>query len=293
MSQPAPRRLPHVSRALLAWLIPLLKLLQAVSPRLASRVAFLLFLKPVRRELQQADAAFMTAARLHLLRAGSDSVQAYEWGSGPRTVLIAHGWGSRAARFAPLASALVERGWRVLAFDAPGHGLSAGRSSSLPQFVATLDAVATQLGPPDALIGHSLGALAIACQRAGEAPAWFRCLQKVVLVSMPAGAPFLVESFERMFGIGAATASQMQMRFRTRFGTEPAFFTASGTAHPLRLPTLLVHDRNDDIVPFAHSEALLPQLASGRLLATDTLGHSALTRDEATIRAIGDFLEQP
>jgi pimeloyl-ACP methyl ester carboxylesterase/ribosomal protein S18 acetylase RimI-like enzyme len=269
----------------------LFRALQALSPRLAARLAFGLFLRPMRRELQTNDALFMKLARSHLLQVAADQVQVYEWGRGDRTVLILHGWGSRVSRFAPMASALAERGWRVLAFDAPGHGLSPGSSSSLPQFMAAMDAVATQLGPVQALIGHSLGGLAIACRRADTPPGWLGAVRKVVLISMPSGAPFLVESFQRMFGISAAAGQHLQARFRQRFGTTPDFFIASPEAPALRRATLLVHDRHDDIVPFAHSEQLLPNLASGQLLTTDTLGHSALTRDAATIRAIGDFLD--
>jgi pimeloyl-ACP methyl ester carboxylesterase/ribosomal protein S18 acetylase RimI-like enzyme len=288
--KPVAQRLPNVSPAILSRLKLLLRVLQALSPRLASGLAFRLFLKPARRELLETDAAFMASAKVRQLQVGDDRVQVYEWGTGARTVLIAHGWGSRAARFAPLASALATRGWRVLAFDAPGHGLSPGTSSSLPQFMAALDAIAMQLGPVQAVIGHSLGALAIACQRA-SAPPWAGALQKVVLVSMPAGAAFLVASFQQMFGIGAATARELLARFRQRFATTPEFFSASPDAAPLQHATLLVHDRHDDIVPFAHSEQLLPRLKAGTLLATESLGHSALTRDAATIQAIGAFLD--
>jgi pimeloyl-ACP methyl ester carboxylesterase/ribosomal protein S18 acetylase RimI-like enzyme len=288
--KPLSQRPPNVSPAIFSRLKSLLRVLQAVSPRLAGRLAFKLFLKPARRELHATDAAFMASAKQRQLQVGDDRVQVYEWGTGARTVLVVHGWGSRAARFAPLASALASRGWRVLAFDAPGHGLSPGASSSLPQFMAALDAIAMQLGPVQAVIGHSLGALAIACQRA-SAPPWAGSLQKVVLVSMPAGAAFLVDSFQQMFGIGAATARQLLARFRQRFDTTPEFFSASPDAAPLQHATLLVHDRHDDIVPFAHSEQLLPRLKAGTLLATESLGHSALTRDAATNQAIGAFLD--
>jgi pimeloyl-ACP methyl ester carboxylesterase len=289
MTQP-PQRLPHLTPRHLARATTLLRLLQKLSPRLAARVAFWLFLKPQRREIPPSDVAFMNTARLHQLPAGNDRIQAYEWGSGSRTVLIAHGWGSRAARFAPLAAALVARGWRVLAFDAPGHGLSAGRSSSLPQFMSAMDAAATRLGPVQALIGHSLGALAIASARRGEAPAWFGSLQKVVLLSLPSGVPFLVDAFHRMFDIGAATGNHLQGHFIRRFG-DPTSFVAEPAAAIRQLPTLVVHDRNDDIVPFAHGEALLPTLTNATLLATEGLGHSELTRDTATIAAIGAFLD--
>jgi predicted alpha/beta hydrolase family esterase len=290
MAQPA-QRLPHVSPARIARLRSLFRILEALSPRLAARLGFMLFLKPMRRELQANDAQFMAGAKLHLLRSGADRVQVYEWGTGDRTVLIAHGWGSRASRFAPMARALLERGWRVLAFDAPGHGLSPGRSSSLPQFMAAMNQVATQLGPVQALIGHSLGGLAIACERQKPLPAWFASLQKVVLISVPDGAAFLIDSFLQMLGIGSATARHMHTRFSQRFGSPQSYVVTTGS--PLHLATLVVHDRGDDIVPFAHSEQLLPKLAAGRMLTTETLGHSALTRDAATISSIADFLDEP
>jgi pimeloyl-ACP methyl ester carboxylesterase len=288
---PLQPRLPHVTPAGLARITTLLGWLQALSPRLAARVAFWLFLKPQRRELAQSDAAFMSTARLRQIKAGLDTVQVYEWGTGPRTVLIAHGWGSRASRFAPMAAALAGRGWRVLAFDAPGHGLSPGSRSSLPQFMATLDAVAAQCGPVEAVIGHSLGALAMTCARS-TAPAWFGSLRRLVLIAMPSGAPFLVDAFLRMFRIGPATAQRLQAHFSRRFGTEPASYFCQPATRLQPLPTLVVHDRQDDIVPFAHGEQLLPAFANARLLATEGLGHSALTRDAAIILAIAGFLEE-
>jgi pimeloyl-ACP methyl ester carboxylesterase len=291
MTNPA-QRLPHVTPARLARITAMLGVLQALSPRLAARVAFWLFLKPQRRGLTESDMQIMASAQRHQVTAGTDTFQVYEWGAGTRTVIVLHGWGSRAGRFSLLATALAARGWRVLAIDAPGHGLSAGNSSSLPQFMAALDAVATQLGPVRTVIGHSLGALAVVCARAASAPAWFAALQKLVLVSMPSGAPFLANAFLEMFRIGPATATHLRRHFRQRFGHDPEFFMARPDAALQRLPTLLVHDRGDDIVPFAHSQALLPAFANARLLATDTLGHSALTRDAATIAAMADFLDE-
>ena len=94
------------------------------------------------------------------------SVQVYEWGQGDRIVIILHGWGSSAARFTRMAELLQARGWHVLVPDAPGHGASPGRSSSLPQFIAALDAIVARFGAPRALVGHSLGALGIACRYA-------------------------------------------------------------------------------------------------------------------------------
>ena len=58
------------------------------------------------------------------------------WGTGP-VVYLVHGWAGRGAQLAPFVAPLVERGHRVVSFDAPSHGASAPgaygpRSSTIP-----------------------------------------------------------------------------------------------------------------------------------------------------------------
>lgn len=263
-------------------------MLQAFSSRLAARLAFRLFLTPSRRRLDPADAEVVRQARVHQVPCGKGHVRVYEWGAGPRTVVILHGWGSHAPRFAPLAASLAGAGWRVLAPDAPGHGLSPGRSSSLPQFMATLDALERHLGPVHALVGHSLGALAIALWLSGSAPK--PAVQRLVLISMPSGAPFLIESFHQMFRIGAATRERMAALFRRRFGEAPERFVAGADLSRSAVPMLLVHDLDDDIVPVAHSQHLYNRFPNGQFHATKGMGHSGLLRNAETISRIESFL---
>ena len=285
-----PQRLPHVSPARVARLQRLFAILQAISPGFAARVAFWIFLRPFRRPLRAEDAAILAQGQRQLLHAGRDAFVVHEWGSGDRTVIIVHGWGSSAARFTLMAATLAGQGWHVLAIDAPAHGGSLGRSSSLPQFMAALDATAARFGPPLALIGHSLGALAIACRHAGARPPWNQRLAAVALISMPSGAPFLVDSFVQLLHIDARTAHRLLQLFRRRFGAGPEGYTALPGAGRLHARVLLAHDREDDIVPFAHSADLQPLVPDSRLLGTCGLGHSNLTRDAGVIAQICQFL---
>lgn len=263
-------------------------MLQVFSSRLAARLAFRLFLTPSRRRLDPADAEVVAQARVHQIPCGKDHVRVHEWGAGPRTVVILHGWGSHAPRFAPLARVLADAGWRVLAPDAPGHGRSPGRNSSLPQFMATLDAVERHLGPVHALVGHSLGALAIVLwlSRPPGKPA----VRRAVLISMPSGAPFLIESFHQMFGIGSATRERMAALFRRRFGADPGSFVAGPQLGHIGVPVMLIHDLRDDIVPVAHSQQLQGQFPFGQFHATEGMGHSGLLRNAETIRKVESFL---
>jgi pimeloyl-ACP methyl ester carboxylesterase len=284
-------RVPHIAPQHLAKLRRLFAVLQAISPSLAARLAFHMFLRTFRRPVTPEDRAVLDRARRHQLMAGPDPMTVYEWGDGPRTVVILHGWGSGAARFTRMAQALQQRGWRVLVPDAPGHGASPGRSSSLPQFMRGLDAIVARFGPPQALVGHSLGALGIALRHAGGPPDWAQQLQSVALISMPSGAAFLVDVFVHSLGIRQAARERMIRLFEKRFSARVEDFSALPGAARIRARLLVVHDRGDDIIPWSHSEAVLRAVPRATLLTTQEQGHSLLTRDATTIRAVVDFLE--
>jgi pimeloyl-ACP methyl ester carboxylesterase len=287
------QRLPHVSARQLATLRGFFAFTQRLSPRLAAAAAFRLFLRTFRHPLRADDGAILARATRRELRAGRDSIVVYEWaGAGP-TAIILHGWGSSAARFTLLAQALHARGWRVLALDAPGHGASSSNRSSLPQFMAALDEVVARCGSPHALIGHSLGALAIACRHTGGPPAWARELGAVVLISMPAGAEYLIRKYIEALGLSAATERRLLDRFRARFNAEPRDYQSMPGASRVAARLLLVHDREDDIVPYEHSAELHRQVPGAAFLTTEGQGHSKLTRETATIARIVEFIDPP
>lgn len=98
----------------------------------------------------------------HLARLGGLEIHVTEWGAGnPRTLVAFHGLARTGADFAPLARAL-GRGWRVLAPDAPGRGLSAWAGTPSDYGFALYERVALDLaagfvdGPFDWL-GTSMG----------------------------------------------------------------------------------------------------------------------------------------
>lgn len=83
----------------------------------------------------------------------------------PGVLIAIHGLGDHGGRFQRLAENLVAFGWRVFAFDLPGHGRSPGgrgRASSFQGLLEDIDAarqtVAERLpGAHQFLLGHSMG----------------------------------------------------------------------------------------------------------------------------------------
>ncbi|GAA4096232.1 alpha/beta fold hydrolase [Nonomuraea soli] len=102
-----------------------------------------------------------------------------EWGRGDRLAILIHGIMADSQCWWRVGPALAERGYRVIAVDLPGHGLSPRAAGYPPELFAS-SVVETLPAAPDLAIGHSLGGLtlglAVERLRPGRAiysdPAW-------------------------------------------------------------------------------------------------------------------------
>lgn len=270
----------------------------AFSPRWGAAVAMPLFghvAKP--RPVHSDDEATLLRARLHAVRiAGIDrrgvDVDTYEWGDGPRTVVLSHGWNGRASQFSVLVRELLADGYRVVAFDAPAHGGSGGRHTYLVDWLDVFAALQERHGGFDAMVGHSFGGLATLVGVAGGIEA-----ARVVTIAAPADADLLLSQFQGMLGYSDAVAASMRERFATRYfpGEPDPFAWLSGVRRPLPggVPLLVVHDHGDRVVPFAEAGRVVAANPGAQLLATKGLGHNRILTDDAVLDAVLDHVRTP
>lgn len=87
------------------------------------------------------------------------SVMTCRWDEGTRPVLLAHGRQSRGSRLSSFVPALLDRGRSVITFDAPAHGDSTGRSTTVLDYRTAITALHQRYGTFEAVAAHSLGAL--------------------------------------------------------------------------------------------------------------------------------------
>lgn len=269
---------------LLARTVPTLA---KASPRLAGAIALRLFFTTApRMRVRPADEPTHTDARRGSIRVRGIEVATYEWGRGPRTVLLLHGWRGRASQFAPLVRELVAEGFRVLAFDGPAHGSSGGRTTDVRDWVAAAERLQAEYGPFEALIGHSFGALGALTAARTTVP-----VPAVAVIAGAAAPEAFLAQFTRDLHLDAPTAQHLRDRFHRRLSIDEATAAARFDAgrHPLPDDTalLVVHDRGDRRMP--DHDALRLHAAHphrSRLLRTVGLGHTKVLSADPTLDAV-------
>lgn len=257
-------------------------------PGLAAWGAETLFLTPPRHAAPRRERVWLASAERFPVETGEvGRLTAWSWGEGP-PVLLVHGWGGRGGQLGAFAAPLVEAGFRVVTFDAPGHGASGGRRSSLPEMAAAVRAMAGHLGPLAGLVAHSAGAAAVTWVLRSALP-----VERLVYVAPGVDPTDFTAVFGRMLGVPAAVLERMRRRIETRFDIAWNELNALTAAPSMAAPLLVIHDRFDDETPFARSRELARLWPEARLEVTSGLGHRRILRDPRVVEEAVGFLAEP
>jgi len=260
-----------------------------LAPRLTAKVALRLFLKPPRPERPLWEQKILASARRFDLAVNAHRIAMWTWGDlQGKVALLVHGWGGRGSQLGAFVEPLRAAGYSVVTFDAPGHGDSSGKLSSLPQMEEALRAVAENVGPLDALIAHSAGA-------AVSQAALARGLEAEKMVFLAPGVdPFAyIRQFGDLLAIPEPVLEGMRQGIERRFGTPIAHYEARRRAGSQLTPLFIAHDRHDAETPYEDARDLAETWPAATLLRTDGLGHRRILKEGAVIGAALRFLLTP
>jgi pimeloyl-ACP methyl ester carboxylesterase len=100
----------------------------------------------------------------------------------------------------------------------------------------------------------------------------------------------MFDSFLRDNGLPASLAAAMRDELERVFGQSNRNYDVSSAARLLSQPLLVVHDRDDDRIPFDRAETILRNAPAGRpLIATSGLGHGGALRSREVAKAVAAF----
>ncbi|HEX2847372.1 MAG TPA: alpha/beta fold hydrolase [Chitinophagaceae bacterium] len=264
-------------------------LLSAISPRKTAEQAFKLFSTPQRRTRGPLPAIFTEAEKLHFDFEGYH-IAGYRWNKDAgRRVLIIHGFESSVINFERYVQPLLQKGYEVLAFDAPAHGRSSGKQVNAVVFSNFILHIHEHYGPVHSFMAHSFGGLCLCIALAEMKPDNDR---RVVLI---APATETATAINKFFHFTRLRSDKVRKEFDniiTRVGGQPAaWFSIGRTLDHIPGPVLWFHDENDQITPLSDAlkikERNLPNI---RFVITKGLGHSRIYRDEEVRKEVVGFL---
>lgn len=218
---------------------------------------------------------------------GKDWVAAWRWGNGP-AVLFVHGWEDDHHVFDPMIARLIAAGVSVIAFDLPAHGCSSGRRMSLPAAAKAVADVAEALGPVRAVVGHSFGGAAATLAVSSELK-----VECVVTIATPISIARMLDLVVERLGLSRARRMGIGRELERRVGVPLAAIDLEALAPRLVTPALVVHSRDDRIVPFLAGVRLQRAWPGAKLLAVEGLGHRRILSDLAVMERLADFLAAP
>jgi len=263
---------------------------QRLWPSLAVRAASRLFGTPLPPKWLSRGAPWDASWRIEHWPFEDASMTVYSQAVAPHgpVVLLIHGWGGHARQMLPLAEALAQRGLRPVLVEMPAHGRSAGSVSNLPQFARAIDYAAARMLQEGhrlrAVVAHSLAANA-----AAYAASRGLAIERLVLLAPPASPRDYTRYFAHVFGLSETTRAAMQKRIEAREGILMPQFEPDAVGSRIRVPTLVVHDRDDSINRFADGQAYTHAIRSAQLVATQGLGHRRILKDAEVLGKVAIF----
>lgn len=279
-------------RVYLKYLRTKFKTLAILSPNKAAEIAFDLFCTPYPKyKKTKAPAIFHQANKISLQFKKDILLKGFEWTPNQpngKTVLIVHGYASFFYKFEQYIQPLLKEGFRVIGFDAPGHGRSQGKHINVLIYRDALHAIMKAFGPIDHFIGHSLGGLTLSLiAETIEAPE----THKFVLI---APATKTTTTFEGFFNLMhfSKELKQAFIQLVESLGSKPmSYYEADRAIEHYKGKVFWIHDQDDPVCPYKDLENFKnKQPNNTEFLITNELGHNKIYKTQPVIDQIVQFL---
>ena len=247
------------------------------------------FFSPSRYEVKPAEQEIIDWGNNYRIKFDGGELAVTTWGSTGPAILLMHGWGGARAQMTGFVDPLLFAGYRVVAFDQPGHGESDGKTTNLLEIAPTMDLIAQQEGPFQAVIAHSFGTLITSyalVKRKFPPPArlvYFGAFNRL-MDSVP--------RFQVLAGLPDEIMDGFRAMLYENFGRdvlEP--ITNENLTPHINIPALMFHDAKDDVTPIEDSRAIVRVWKHAQFVETQGLGHRGALQAKSIHEQVVKFLK--
>jgi len=259
--------------------------LWTITPTLSKLIAKRLLFAPSNYKTTSLENYHLESGAAFEISVDGKAVKCWKWGSGP-SILLAHGWNGRGIQLHRFIEPLLCKGYSVIAYDAPGHGESQGKTSSYFEFT---DTIRTLLNSSNGhsiqgVIAHSLGASATVNSIAKE-----KNSLEVVLIAPALRLAEVLYSYFDHIGVPKPLYLSLIREYEDRYGYDMHHDNPSNLLREVESRILIVHDKDDPTIPYLDSKELADQFQNITLHTTELLGHKKILGEKSIIDSIVNY----
>jgi len=268
-------------------LMMVFQLMQLLSPRLASFMAYHLWFHPGRKSIRKIPPFKPDDYTASTFRLNRKSVSYWSAGTGP-TILFVHGWASCGNQLAKIAEAFLDKGYKVIWFDAPAHGQSTGWQTNLFECAEAICEMQKLEGDFEAIVAHSFG---VPCSLSAMNKGLVT--KKLIAISTPATATGLIDKFCKIIKANKKTHLSLSRRIDKFIGDlSIAEIGAQDMARGIDKPCLVIHDKHDRMIRYKEGLAVQKNLKHSSFMLTERLGHNRILNDPEVISRCVEFIAE-
>lgn len=269
-----------------------LRLIGLVSRRKAAAAAFVALCTPFNgKNLSKPPAIFKSAQPVELKVAGGLVVKGFHFDNGDpsaKKILVCHGFDSSSYRFGKYVTSLIQAGFQVFTFDAPGHGLSDGNTINAMVYRNTVLDIEKLFGPFNGIMAHSLGAMAatLAIEELNDPN------KKLVIIAPSTEVRTIFNLFFKAVSLRPRIQKFVHELIHESCGYPTEWFSVARALHNITGSVLWVHDTDDPICPYEDTLSTrqnLDKLPHLQFITTEGLGHARVYLNNDIHRTVINF----
>lgn len=255
-----------------------------ISSKYASKKAIHLFASPRKGRYNDNQKRIIESAFFEEVNYNNLDIATYRWVGKGKTVLLAHGWESNTARWDYILKDLQEQDFNIISLDAPAHGRSGGKQFNAVLYSEFINVVAQKF-KPDVLIGHSVGGMASVFSMYKHQ---ISSVEKMILLGAPAHFTGVFDRYKSMMGFNNRISNGLDSIVLERFDQPVSYFSAANFTASIEAKGLIIHDKNDRIIPYEDAQLIASRYKNSELISTTGFGHSL--KDETLTPKIIRFI---
>ena len=269
------------------------RFISIISPKNASSLAFKLFQKVRIKSIRDREKDFYKKTKTFNVSTKKEDIFCYELSpENKKLVFLLHGWESNAGSLTKIAYSLSANNFRVITFDLPGHANYKSNYTNLYECKEAFKSVLKFIDPktPFNVIAHSFGSAVTTFALAKQKYK----IDNLIFLTSPNYMIDIFLDYKNQIKLSTKSFSYLLDIAKKVLNKEVKDLNIEEEINSISFSKLLlIHDQNDQIIPFKNSENIaLKNPSKTKLIKHENIGHYKMLWNDDVINDILKFLKK-